>query len=97
MRRGSKLIVCLLPLLLAACGGSVILSKPTAQTVSRAVYERSGFRPTDVSCPSGVPAKVGGRFQCHFTGPDGQYTAYLLIKSVHGQRVIYNIQSRRTG
>jgi hypothetical protein len=75
----------------------VILSKPTAQTVSRAVYERSGFRPTDVSCPSGVPAKVGGRFQCHFTGPDGQYTAYLLITSVHGQRVIYNIQSRRTG
>jgi hypothetical protein len=96
VRRGSKLIVCL-PLLLAACGGSVVLSQPTAQTVSNAVYRRFGFRPTDVSCPSGVPAKVGGRFQCHFTGPDGPYVAYLLIMSVHGQRVIYDIQTRRTG
>jgi hypothetical protein len=95
VRRGSKLIVCL-PLLLAACG-SVILSKPTAQTVSNAVYRRVGFRPTDVSCPSGIPAKVGGRFQCHFTGPDGPYVADLRILRVNGQRVDYQIQSRRTG
>jgi hypothetical protein len=96
MRRALVAIV-LLPLALAACGGSVILAKPTAATVSRFVFQKTHFRPTDVSCPSGVPAKAGGTFQCHFTGPDGKYTAYLVIQRVKGSRVDYAIRTRRTG
>ena len=89
-------LVCL-PVLLAACGQrSVILAAPTEQVVAGFVYQHTGFRPSDVRCPSGVPAKAQGRFQCHFTGPDGTYTAYMVIASVHGQRVDYNIQTRRT-
>jgi hypothetical protein len=87
----------LLVLVLAGCGGSVILAKPTAATVARFVLGHTGFRPRDVTCPSGVPAKVGGRLQCHFTGPDGKYTAYLVIQRVKGTRVDYRIDSRRTG
>lgn len=83
--------------MLAACGGSTILPKPTAQTVAHAVQRRFGFAPTDVTCPSGVPAKVGGQFQCHFTGRDGPYVAYMRITSVHGPRVIYSIQTQRIG
>lgn len=75
----------------------MILPKPTAQTVAHAVQRRFGFAPTDVTCPSGVPAKVGGQFQCHFTGPDGSYVAYMRIMSVHGPRVIYSIQTQRIG
>lgn len=86
-----------LALALAACGQSVILAKPTAATVARAIFTRTGFRPRDVTCPSGVDAKVGGTLQCHFTGPDGKYTAYLTIESVKGTRVEYRINSRRTG
>jgi Domain of unknown function (DUF4333) len=96
MRRALVVAVLLSPAI-AACGGSVILAKPTAVTVARFVFEHTGFRPRDVSCPSGVPAKVGGRFQCHFTGPDGNYTADMVIKSVKGTRVEYGINSRRTG
>jgi hypothetical protein len=65
--------------------------------VASFVYSHTGFRPKDVTCPSGVPAKAGGTLQCHFTGPDGKYTAYLTIKSVKGSRVDYIIDSRRTG
>jgi hypothetical protein len=96
MRRALVLTVLLSPAL-AACGGSVILAKPTAATVARSIFVHTGFRPHDVTCPSGVPAKVGGKLQCHFTGPDGKYTAYLVIQSVNGTRVEYQIDSRRTG
>jgi Domain of unknown function (DUF4333) len=95
--RRSALSLVGLTLVLAACGGSTILPQPTAQTVANAVQRRFGFRPTDVSCPSGIPAKVGGQFQCHFSGPDGPYVAYMRIASVRGQRVIYNIQTQRIG
>ena len=96
MRRGLLLLVPL-ALSLAGCGQSVILAKPTEQVVTKFVFQRTGFHPDNVSCPSGVAAKAGGTFQCHFTGPDGNYTAYLLIKSVTGSRVEYQITTRRTG
>jgi hypothetical protein len=86
-----------LPLALAACGQSVILAKPTARVVARFVFERTGFQAHDVTCPSGIPAQVGQRFQCHFTGPDGKYIAYLLVARVRGTRVDYRIQSQRVG
>lgn len=96
MRRALIPLV-LLPLALAGCGKLVILAKPTSNTVSRFVFQNTGFRPTDVSCPSSVPAKVGQKLQCHFTGPDGKYVAYLVIKSVKGTRVNFQIQSQRVG
>ncbi len=78
---------------LAACGQAVILGKPTAQTVSHFVVTRTGYRPTDVRCPDGIPAKVGRTFTCHFTGPDGTYVARLRILTVHGSRVTYDIRT----
>jgi hypothetical protein len=53
-------------------------------------------RPTDVSCPSGVEAKVGTEFDCHFTGPDGKYTAHLKIRSVDGTQVKYDVNTYRS-
>jgi hypothetical protein len=44
-----------------------------------------------------VPAKAGRRFECHFTGPDGKYVAYMLITSVKGTRVNFRIQTERVG
>jgi Domain of unknown function (DUF4333) len=54
------------------------------------------IRPTDVSCPSGIEAKVGTEFDCHFTGPDGKYTAHLKIRSVDGTQVKYNVDTYRS-
>jgi hypothetical protein len=79
----------------AACGQSVILQQPTERVVTSFVFDHTGFRPHDVSCPSGVPAKVGRTFQCHFTGPDGKYTAHMTITGVNGSRVDYEIQTMR--
>lgn len=97
VRRICALVCCAVALApLAGCGQATIRPNATAQTVTRFVYEHTGFRPTDVTCPSGVPAKVGVRFQCHFTGPEGPYTAYVRILSVHGQRVEDYIVTRPT-
>ena len=83
-------------LLLAGCGQAVILPGPAQQIISRFVYGRTGFHPPDVRCPSNVPAKAGGSFTCHFTGPDGKYVAIMHINSVHGRRVLYNVQTEIT-
>jgi hypothetical protein len=75
--------------LLAACGQSVIKPSATEKYVSGLVFGQTGFRPVDVRCPSGVPAKAGGTLTCHFTGPEGPYTAYLRIVKVEGNRVAF--------
>jgi hypothetical protein len=91
-------------LLLAACtGGShedrnMIVPDATANYVADFVAKNSPakVRPTDVNCPSGIEAKVGGEFDCHFTGPDGKYTAHLKILSVDGTRVEYDVNTHRS-
>lgn len=61
------------------------------------VVKHTGYRPTDMSCPAGIPAEVGTRFQCHFSGPEGPYTAYVRILSVDGERVVDHIVTRPSG
>lgn len=81
----------------AGCGEATLRTDKTEQTVARFVAEHTHFHPTDVRCPSGVPAKVGETFQCHFTGPDGPYTAYVRILEVEGEKVLDHIVTRPTG
>jgi hypothetical protein len=81
--------------LLSACGTSASIDPAaTANTVVHFVVQHTGFRPRDVRCPSGIPATAGRRFKCHFTGPEGPYTAYLRILKVHGRRVLYQMETR---
>lgn len=83
--------------LLAGCGESTIKAGQTEKTVANFVAKQTDYRPTDVRCPSGVPAKVGETFQCHFTGPEGPYTAYIRILKVEGEKAIDRIVTRPTG
>ena len=54
----------------------------------------TGFHPTDVSCPSGVEAKVGREFDCRFTGAEGKpYTAHMHITKADGERVDFDVKS----
>ncbi|MGZ4233162.1 MAG: DUF4333 domain-containing protein [Solirubrobacteraceae bacterium] len=83
--------------LLSACGGTAhheIDPAGTANYIDNVVFQQTGFRATDVRCPTGIPATAGGRFNCHFTGPEGPYTAYLRIVSVHGRRVDYRLKTQ---
>jgi hypothetical protein len=82
-------------MLLSACGGhNRIDPTGTAGYIDRVVFQQTGYRPADVRCPTGIPATPGGRFTCHFTGPEGPYTAYLRIVQVQGRRVLYRLDTR---
>ena len=94
MRRTAPAIVCVV-VLLAGCGVGTIKPHASAQTIADFVFKQTGFRPTDVRCPSGIPAKVGSTFECHFTGPDGPYAAHVRITSVQGTRAVDYIVTRR--
>ena len=92
MRRIGLLVV-VLPL--AACGENTIVPSGAAQSVEEVVKEQTGFSADDVQCPTGVEAKVGGTFECTFTGPEGPYIAEMRIKEVEGERVVFDIRTRR--
>ncbi len=96
MRQAGLLFSLSFIVFLTACGESTLKPDATAQTVVRTVFKDTGFRATDMRCPSGVPAKVGEEFECHFAGPEGPYTAYLRVTSVHGERVEFHIETLPT-
>jgi hypothetical protein len=82
-------------ILLSACGGSTALDPATtAKYIDDVEFQQTGFRPVDVRCPSGVPATAGGRFTCHFTGPEGPYTAYLRIVKSEGRKAAFQLDSQ---
>ena len=80
--------------LLAGCGKSTVKPDGAEKVVVNVVSEETGFRPTDVRCPSGVEAKVGVTFECDFTGPEGPYIAHMKIRTVEGERVVFSLRSR---
>jgi hypothetical protein len=62
-----------------------------ASSVADVVLSHTGFRPNDVACPTGVDAKVGTKFDCSFTGPDGKrITAHMTITKV-GDNVQFDV------
>ncbi|OBI17878.1 hypothetical protein A5714_10135 [Mycobacterium sp. E2462] len=80
---------------LAGCSGkTTVKADGAAQSVVDVVYKQTGFRPGDVHCPSGVEAKVGQQFDCHFTGPEGKaYVANMRITTVEGERVDFAVNT----
>lgn len=81
--------------LLSACGGATALdSAATANYVDDFVFQKTGFRPVDVRCPAGVRAASGGQFTCHFTGPEGPYTAYLRILKAEGHKAAFKVDTQ---
>ncbi len=98
VRRIPPVIACL-AVLLVGCGesGSTIRPHATERTVFTFVVRHTGVHPADVRCPAGIPAEVGTRFRCHFTGPDGPYTAYVRILKIEGERVLDHIVTRPSG
>jgi hypothetical protein len=84
--------------LVAGCGKKVIEQNAAEQEVAAFVARHTGFGPTDVKCPSGVEAKVGVTYDCHFTGPEPKpYVAHVRITKVQGQRVESIIKTRPIG
>lgn len=85
-------------ILLAGCGKATIKPAGAAKSVVDVIARDTGFRPTDVKCPSGVEAKVGKTFDCHFTGPEPKpYVAHMRITEVKGERVVFFVDSHPSG
>ena len=89
------MLVGLVALQLTSCRPKTTI-KPggAAQSVVDVVSKQTGFHPSDVRCPSGVEAKVGGQFDCHFTGPEGKpYVANMRITKMDGERVEFDVNT----
>jgi uncharacterized lipoprotein len=96
MRTASLVLVASLAMVLAGCG-STIKPDGAANSVVDLVSKQTGFKPTDVKCPSGVDAEVGKQFECRFTGPEGkEYTAQMKVTKVEGEDVEFYIKTAPT-
>jgi Domain of unknown function (DUF4333) len=97
---GAAVLVGAVALQLTGCSATVktntVRPERAAQAVTELVSQKTGFNPTDVTCPSGVEAKVGVEFQCHFTGPEGPYTADVKITKVNGEDLEWDIKTHRS-
>jgi hypothetical protein len=93
MRTALVVLMASLAMVLAGCG-STIKPEGAAGSVTNLVSKQTGFKPTDVKCPSGVDAQVGKQFECHFTGPEGKaYTAHMKVTKVDGDNVEFYIKT----
>lgn len=93
MKRALVAVICAAAAV-AGCGKSVIKADGAAKSVVQIVSKQTGFTPTDVKCPSGVDAKAGKTFDCHFTGPENKrYVANMRVTAVKGSRVNFYVQT----
>jgi hypothetical protein len=90
--------IALVALVLVGCGSEKTIRPEGAEkSIADLVRRDTGFRVTDAKCPSGVDADVGERFECSFTGPEGPYTAFMEVRRVDGEDVLFRIDTRRAG
>lgn len=73
-----------------------IVPARAADLISRQVQSKSGFTPTDITCPPGIEAKVGAQFACTFAGPKGKYAIRMTVTKVDGGVVDYDMSWRIT-
>jgi len=95
--RAAATLVALSALGLAGCQTeSTIKPDIAAKAVVDLVAKQNNYSPTDVKCPAGIAAKVGGKFDCTFTGPrDVAYLAHMKIAKVSGANATFDIKVAR--
>lgn len=94
---GMATVVALTALQLTGCStGGTIKPNMAAKAVVDLVAKQNKYTPTDVTCPSGIAAKVGDKFDCNFTGPRGvAYLAHMTIAKVSGENATFDINVER--
>jgi Domain of unknown function (DUF4333) len=95
MKRRTTGIVVALGLLLSGCGTLVVIPSGAEQVIKRLVFSHTGLTISNVKCPSGIHAKAGNTFDCHFTAQGQSYVAHMLITRVKGSAVYYRVTTAR--
>lgn len=99
MKACARVVLGLTAAMLAGCDTVTPVVRPdgAAQSIIDVVSKKTGFHPNDVSCPEGVPARVGTQFDCHYTGPEGkQYTASMRVTKLVGEAVDFDVNTHPT-
>ena len=77
--------------------GRTVVPGGAERTIVNFVARETGFRAKDMRCPSGVTAAVGVIFDCRFTGPEGPYVAHVRVREVTGPKILFAIDTERSG
>jgi Domain of unknown function (DUF4333) len=84
-------------LLLGGCGGLVVIPSGAERAIRQLVLSKTSLHAQNISCPSGVSAKVGNTFECHFQADGSKYVAHMLITGIHGKSVDFQINTASAG
>ncbi|MEU6846069.1 DUF4333 domain-containing protein [Streptomyces sp. NPDC046716] len=72
-------------------GGSVHKAR-VAQTISDELAASTGRRPSRVTCPAHLPARVGATIRCDLTAGSDTLGVTVTATAVNGKRVNYSIK-----
>jgi len=96
MKRRTTAIVVALGLLLSGCGTLMVVPSGAGQVIRRFVLSHTGLTISHVTCPSGIDAKAGNSFDCHFIAQGERYTSHMLITRGKGTAVYYQVSTARS-
>jgi hypothetical protein len=93
MRKLILVPAAVMALMLGGCGTLVIIPKGAETVIRNLVQQHTGETATNVKCPSGVHAKAGNTFNCHFAAGGKNYIAHMDILRIKGTSVYYNVST----
>ena len=95
MRRWAIGAVIAPAVLLAGCGTAIVIPSGAENVIRRVVRSHTGLSISHVTCPSGITAKAGNSFNCHFVAQGQSYVAHMHITKVAGSSVYYQVSATR--
>ncbi len=74
----------------------MVIPSGAEHAITRLVRSKTGLPTSKVACPSGIQAKVGNTFDCHFIAQGQRYVAHMHITKVAGTSVYYEVTTARS-
>ncbi|QLL09023.1 DUF4333 domain-containing protein [Mycobacterium vicinigordonae] len=70
---------------------SAVSKKDVEGQISAKMTDANGSKPSSVSCPSDLPAKVGAQTDCVMTVKDEKYNVNVTVTSIDGSNVKFDM------
>lgn len=75
----------------ASTGASTVSKKDVAGQIITKMTDAKGNKPSSVSCPEDLPAKVGAQTNCEMKVKDSTYNVNVTVTSVEGKDVKFDM------